>query len=224
MKKILTLLAVAAMFGFVSCKEKETDPVPTTATITANDVTVDVGKTVSIGATTNSSAAISYACDNAAVATVTASGEVTGVAAGSANITLKVAEVAGKFTAAEKTIKVTVNEDLPPTPPTPTAKGITIDGDFSDWADVATGIASEDDEAPLKEFKVAFDKEYLYFYHKRNNNPAMWGGGYFYLAVDADNNVATGMTDANGNTYKANDVLVARDRAVRLETYTPVAL
>ena len=28
----------------------------------------------------------------------------------------------------------------------------------------------------------------------------MWGGGYFYLAVDADNNVATGMTDANGNS------------------------
>ena len=32
------------------------------------------------------------------------------------------------------------------------------------------------------------------------------------------------LTDASGNTYKANDVLVARDRAVVLETYTPVAL
>ena len=32
------------------------------------------------------------------------------------------------------------------------------------------------------------------------------------------------LTDANGKTYKANDVLVARDRAVVLETYTPVAL
>ena len=32
------------------------------------------------------------------------------------------------------------------------------------------------------------------------------------------------LTDASGNTYKANDTLVARDRAVKLETYTPVAL
>ncbi len=32
------------------------------------------------------------------------------------------------------------------------------------------------------------------------------------------------LTDASGNTYKANDVLVARDRAVVLETYTIKAL
>ena len=32
------------------------------------------------------------------------------------------------------------------------------------------------------------------------------------------------LTDASGNTYKANDVLVARDRAVKLETYVPKAL
>ena len=77
---------------------------------------------------------------------------------------------------------------------------IKIDGDFSDWGDVKTLIASDDEDAPLKEFKVAYNKDYLFFYHKRNNNSAMWGGGYFYLAVDADNNVATGMTDANGNS------------------------
>ena len=32
------------------------------------------------------------------------------------------------------------------------------------------------------------------------------------------------VTDAAGNTYKANDFLVQRDRAVKLETYTPVAV
>jgi len=32
------------------------------------------------------------------------------------------------------------------------------------------------------------------------------------------------LTDASGNTYKANDTLVARDRAVVLETYSPIAL
>ncbi|MBQ1866606.1 MAG: DUF1735 domain-containing protein [Bacteroidales bacterium] len=32
------------------------------------------------------------------------------------------------------------------------------------------------------------------------------------------------LTDASGNTYKANDTLVARDRDVKLETYVPKAL
>ena len=75
---------------------------------------------------------------------------------------------------------------------------IKIDGDFSDWADVKTLIIDDADDAALKEFRVAYNKDYLFFYHKRNDNPAMWGGGYYYLAVDADNNVATGVTDANG--------------------------
>ena len=84
MKKVLTLLALAAMVGFVSCKKDpkpEPQPEPAkavTATITANDVTVDEGSTVKIGATTNSSAAITYSSDNTAVATVSSSGEVTG--------------------------------------------------------------------------------------------------------------------------------------------------
>ena len=169
MKKILTLLAVFAMFGFISCEEKlEPEPNPTTATITANDVTVEVGKTVSIGATTNSSAAITYACDNSAIATVTASGEVTGVAAGSANITLKVAEVAGKFTAAEKAIKVTVTgADVPPAP-----QGITVDGDFSDWSELEAGTyakAESDFNAPweaVQEIRCYAAGEMVYYYIK----------------------------------------------------------
>ena len=172
MKKFLTLLAVAAMFGFISCKEKEPEPVvnPTTATITANDVTVEVGKTVSIGATTNSSAAITYTCDNTAVATVTASGEVAGVAAGSANITLKVAAVEGKFTAAEKAIKVTVT--APDVPPTPQNKGITIDGDFADWSELEEGTFAKavcDPNAPwesVQEIRCYAADDMVYYYIK----------------------------------------------------------
>ena len=84
---------------------------PVTATITASDVTVEQGKTVQISATTNSTASISYSSADADVATVSATGEVTGVAVGSTTVTLKVAAVENKFTAAEKTIKVTVTED-----------------------------------------------------------------------------------------------------------------
>ena len=105
MKKVLSLLAIIAMVGFVSCKKE--DPTQT-ATITAGDVTVEEGQTVQINATTNSSAAITFASDNEAVATVSATGLVSGIKAGEANITLKVAAVEGQFTAAEKAIKVTV--------------------------------------------------------------------------------------------------------------------
>ena len=91
MKKVLTLLAIFAMVGLVSCKKD-----PAQATITASDVTVEEGSTVKINASTNSSATITYASDNTAVATVAADGTVTGVKAGSANISIKVAAVKTK--------------------------------------------------------------------------------------------------------------------------------
>ena len=201
MKKVLTLLAVAAMFGFVSCKEKEPEVIPTTATITANDVTVDVGKTVSIGATTNSSAAITYACDNTAIATVSGAGEVTGVAKGTANITLKVAAVEGKFTAAEKTIKVTVNEELPPIPPAPTAN-ITIDGDFSDWAELPEGSFSQtygDEEAThpaLTHCKVFANAEKVYVYIEWDTDQITYEADVehvpFHCYINTDGDESTG--------------------------------
>ena len=90
--------------------EDPTPDEPATATITASDVTVEVGKTAEIGATTNSSATITYTSKDATVATVTSAGVVTGVKAGETTITLAVAAVEGKFTAATKDIKVTVKE------------------------------------------------------------------------------------------------------------------
>ncbi|MBR3388314.1 MAG: tyrosine-protein phosphatase [Bacteroidales bacterium] len=124
------LLLAGLLVPAVLCCEKNPEPTPTptpepkpedktvTATITANDVTVEEEQTVSIGAITNSSELISYTSADATIATVTAAGAVTGVKAGNTTITLKVPAVEGKFTAAEKTINVTVTaKPLPPEPP-----------------------------------------------------------------------------------------------------------
>ena len=117
-------LAVAALCltCCLSCdKPKETEPEKeqaVTTTLLANDVTVQEGKTVSIGAATDSSAPITYSSADASIATVNETGMVTGVKAGSTTITLTVEAVEGKFTAAEKTINATVTAaDTPPTPP-----------------------------------------------------------------------------------------------------------
>ena len=76
--------------------------------ITASDKAVDVGSTVSIGATTNSTATITYESANTSVATVNDSGVISGVAAGSTTITCSVAAY-GKYLAASKVINVTVS-------------------------------------------------------------------------------------------------------------------
>ena len=103
----------------LSCDKPEPAPEPEEeaieATITASDVTVEEGKTASIGAATNSSASIVYSSADANVATVSSAGLVTGVKAGNTTITLSVPAVEGKFTAAEKTISVTVT--AAPAPP-----------------------------------------------------------------------------------------------------------
>lgn len=76
--------------------------------INATDKAVDVGSTISIGATTNSSATITYESANTSIATVDDSGVITGVAAGSTTITCSVA-ASGKYLAASKVINVTVS-------------------------------------------------------------------------------------------------------------------
>ena len=74
------------------------------------------------------------------------------------------------------------------------AASITIDGDMSDWAGVTTGVATEADPGVYQEFKVYNDDNNIYFYSKRDNRAAIWGGsGYFYYDIDADNNAATGV-------------------------------
>ena len=91
-----------------------------------------------------------------------------------------------------------VNGYLAAVEPGADAAGITIDGEFSDWADVATGVTSAAEVPVYAEFKAASDGTNLYFYAKRDNRAAIWaGGGYFYFDVDADNNSETG-TEKDG--------------------------
>ena len=168
-------MAFVAMVGFVSCKENKVNPEPepakaTTATITASDVTVEEGATAKINATTNSTASITFAVADAAIATVSNDGTVTGVKAGSTTVKLAVAAVEGKFTEAEKTINVTVTAkpDVPPTP----AATVTIDGDFSDWPQLEAGTFVKsvcDPEAPwegVKEIRCFANEETVFYYIK----------------------------------------------------------
>lgn len=86
----------------------DADVIKIGSVITASDKAVDVGSTVSIGATTNSTATITYESANTSVATVNASGVISGVTAGSTTITCSVA-ASGKYLAASKVINVTVS-------------------------------------------------------------------------------------------------------------------
>lgn len=86
----------------------DSDLIKIGSVINADDKSVDEGGTVSIGASSNSPATITYASSDETVATVNASGVVTGVKAGSATITCSVA-ASGKYLAASKDITVTVN-------------------------------------------------------------------------------------------------------------------
>lgn len=188
MKRILTVLSIFAMVGFVSCKKDEV------ATITASDVTVEEGATAKIAASTNSTATITFASADAAVATVSADGTVTGVKAGNTNVTLKVAAVKG-FTAAEKTIKVTVTAKATPEPPTPQEEAIKIDGDFSDWAALAKGTFSQyygDEEAvhPALTFcKVYATADFIYVYFEWDpeyTEDTSWVPFHCYMNLDGD--------------------------------------
>ena len=191
MKKVLALFAIMATIGFVSCTKEAAD-----ATITANDVTVEEGATVAINATTNSTAALTYSCDKTDIATVSAKGDVTGIQAGEANITIKVAEVKDAFKAAEKTIKVTVTaKEVPPTP----AVSLTMDGNFADWAELPAGSFSQtygDEDAThaaLTHCKVYANTEFIYVYVE-------WDTEYisdmswvpFHCYINTDGNAATG--------------------------------
>lgn len=171
MKKAFAFLAVVAAVCAVSCKKGDTPASkPVDATITAADVTVEVGKTVSVNATTNSTAALSYVQDNSGVYSVDAAGVVTGVKAGEGQLVIKVPAVEGKFTAAEKTIKVTVTGVTPPEP----KASITIDGEFADWGALkaetfAQGI--NDPNSPwegVEEIRCYAEENMVYYYIKFN--------------------------------------------------------
>ena len=229
MKKIskYLFLAVMAAFTFVSCEKEKENPLLNpdgtrvqftfSASATSeteailkvvSDVPVPADVTIAIaldGSNTMSSAGITFPSELVmAKGETEATGQVSvdkdKLTPGTTTSAVFAASLTGVTIGTAKALTITTDPAVEPEPEPTDETDIKIDGDFSDWSEVTTVLVADDEDAPLKEFKVAYDKEYLYFYHKRNNNSAMWGGGYFYLAVDADNNVATGMTDANGNT------------------------
>lgn len=122
MKYRILLLALLVPFLF-ACNDKPTpqpDPEPTQTTISAADVTVEEGQTAQINAVSNSTAPITFASADEAIATVSATGLVTGVKAGNTTVTLKCEAVEKMFTPAETTINVKVTaKEVPPTPVDP---------------------------------------------------------------------------------------------------------
>ena len=228
MRNIAKYLTVAALalFAFAACEKEKVNellnpkgiPVQFTLSATAtseteailkvtSDVAVPADVTIAIGLAdenTMAEAGITYPTQM-----VMAKGETETTAnisvdkeklvPGTTTTAVFKASVAGVQFGTARAITVKTEPKEEPKPIDAGETDIKIDGSFSDWADVKTVLVADDEDAPLKEFKVAYNKDYIFFYHKRNNNSAMWGSGYFYLAVDADNNVATGMTDANGN-------------------------
>ena len=199
MKKAFAFMAVIAAVCAVSCKKGDTPASkPVEATITAADVTVEEGKTVNVNATTNSTATISYVQDNSGVYSVDAAGVVTGIKAGEGQLTIKVPAVEGKFTAAEKSIKVTVTGVTPPEP----KASLTIDGSFEDWAALKEGTFSKtygDEDAThpvLTHCKVYADANFIYVYFEYDADAISHEPDVehvpFHCYINTDGNTATG--------------------------------
>lgn len=72
---------------------------------------------------------------------------------------------------------------------------ITIDGDFSDWTGVANIATDPADNAGSIDFltlQVANNENYIFIRYTLNESINPQGGAGVYLAVDEDNNTATG--------------------------------
>ena len=166
---------------------------PKKATINAQDVVVKEGKTVNIGASTNSTATIKYSSANSKIAKVSSDGTVTGVAAGSTTITLSVAAVEGQFTAATKTINVTVSKA--------SSAIIDIDGDMSDWENITPTYVSER-TSRIRSWKYTSDADNLYFYFVTRKNRSY--NKQFCIAFDWDDSGSY----SDSNNIKECELLV----------------
>lgn len=103
--------------------------VDATISVTTKNVSLYEGDTKPLGASSNSTATISYVSDDPSIATVDSEGNVTGVSAGETTITVSVPEVPNEFTAAELVVNVTVN------PKSSSADGDWVATDLDDIVD-----------------------------------------------------------------------------------------
>ena len=167
----------------------------TQTVINAEDVTVKKGKTINIGATTNSTAAIEYVSGDTSIATVTSEGAVTGVSEGTTTITLSVPAVEDKFTEATKTINVTVTAA--------STSIIDIDGDLSDWDNISACYLN-DGNSRIREIKFKSDSDNVYFCLKMRKNRAH-NSPTLCIGFDTDNDASTGSSTGN---IQGNEVRV----------------
>ena len=80
----------------------------------------------------------------------------------------------------------------------PESVKIEIDGEFWDWAAVPDGLTG----TVYKSFKVFNDKNYIYFYSKRDNRSTLWNkGAYYYYYIDGDNDESTGINHDSEGFY-----------------------
>ena len=179
------------------------------ATITASDVKVEVGKSVQINATTNSTAPLTYKTLYTNNISVDANGVVTGLMLGYAEVTISVAAVEGKFTAAEKTIKVTVY--MPPVEP------ITIDGNMYDWDSFT--LMNGTTTSRIRSWKFTSSNDNLYFFFVLRENK-MRTAYNLLLGFDFDD---TGAYTDNNN-MKNCEILLSMQPFTNVDAGTPVCV
>lgn len=89
-------------------------PAPT-ITFTNNPISIQLGKAVSVVASSNSSGAVTYSGSNDAIATVSAAGLITPVALGKITVTATQAAVQGQYASGSKTYELTITNKTVPT-------------------------------------------------------------------------------------------------------------
>lgn len=111
-----------------------------TATITASDITVEMGKTASVGATASKGAGkLSYESSDKGIVTVSTAGKLTPVKPGVATVTITAAENTN-CAGATKAIAVTVSRRIPTI--TATAKSLVVGKTVSIGASVTSGAGA----------------------------------------------------------------------------------
>lgn len=168
---------------------------PTSASIAVNG-TQQLTRTISPSNASNQT--VTWSSSNTAIATVNSSGLVTGVAAGSATITVTTQD--GNFTA-NSSITVTSGGG---------GTNITIDGSLSDWSGV-TAIATASGQSSLS-LKVYDDGTYLYF--------GVSGSGFgthYQIMLNTDNNTSTGF---NHSLFTGNQGIDYHIEDGNLKRYT----